>query len=129
MPDARHQAICRTQRDQFLQGTPPALASEGHRAILDETFCIAQIRNIFAGGALPAFPAALYSLLSGLVQPGGVTLPRFLQVRADRVEVYGLRLLPTLTAGIQRLDEHQWLPGRYDLYFNHPYLQSHTIRR
>src|SRR5258708_35832085 len=104
MPDARHQAICRTQRDQFLQGTPPALASEGQRAILDETFCIAQIRNIFAGGALPAFPAALYSLLSALVQPRGVTLPGFLQVRAYRVERYGPRLLHTPALGIEQHD-------------------------
>src|SRR5215472_633360 len=112
MPDARHQAICRTQLDQFFQGTPPALASEGQRAILDETVWIAQIRNIFARGAPPLFSAALYSLWSELVQPDGVTLPCFLQVRADRVVVYGLRLLHTLTTDIEPLDEQQWLPGR-----------------
>src|SRR5712692_8810523 len=56
-----------------------------------------------------------------------VRCPRFLQVRADRVEVYGLRLLHTLTAGIERLDEQQWLPGRYCLSFRHQYLAYHTI--
>src|SRR5260370_25454872 len=98
--NTRHQAICRTQLDQFLRGTPPALTGGCQRAILDETACIAQIGKVFADGALPASPATLYGLRSELVQSDGVTLQRFPQIGADGVEVYGLRLLHTLAGGI-----------------------------
>src|SRR5260221_7971979 len=73
IPDSRHQAICRTQLEQFLRGTPPALPGECQRAILDETARIAQIGKVFADGALPASPATLYGLRSELVQSDGVT--------------------------------------------------------
>ncbi|MNZ67900.1 hypothetical protein D3C78_861570 [compost metagenome] len=69
---SRDQTIRRRRDSQFLFGKAAALGGKGQGSVLIETARIAQIRNVFAGGALALGMPSRYHLRARHVLAEGV---------------------------------------------------------
>ena len=82
--DAGHHAIGRGVAHQVVLAAPAALGRHGQGAVFDEAAFVAEVGDVFAGGALAQGVAPGHGVGAAGVQRERVTVHDALEIRAER---------------------------------------------
>src|SRR5205807_10198776 len=88
---------------------------------LDECAGIAQVGDVFAGGALPGFAATLHGFRPGRIQTYLVALMSFGKIGPHMIELNRLDLMGSNTFNIGLLDKGQGVAFEYGISSRHLY--------
>ena len=87
LAETAHHAVTGGVFDQVFHRAPPPLTGDHHRAVLDERPVIAEVGDVFTGGAVTRLASFCDRFRTIFVIARGPTVVHLLQVRAHVIEI------------------------------------------